>query len=143
MEDLFAHIPDACRRKQPLNLPEPLSEWELDRHMDGLSGTTAIQPGYMNFMGSSGYDHHISAVIKHLLRRGELLAAYTPYQVEVSQGTLQTIYEYQTLDAFIAVMRTIADEAEQRPQHVRQAPHHTRHRRLDDTLAVRKPRLHG
>lgn len=53
LEDLFAHIPDACPRKQPLNLPEPPSEWELDRHMDGLSGTTAIQPEYMNFMGAA------------------------------------------------------------------------------------------
>jgi glycine dehydrogenase subunit 1 len=99
MDGLFAHIPEVCRRSRPLNLPEPLSEWELDRHMDGLSGTTAIQPEYMVFMGAGSYDHHIPEAIKQLLRRGELFTAYTPYQPEVSQGTLQTIYEYQTLVA--------------------------------------------
>jgi glycine dehydrogenase subunit 1 len=99
VEDLFAHIPEACRRNRPLKLPEPLSEWELNRHMDGLSGTTAIQPEYMNFMGAGSYDHHIPEAIKQLLRRGEIFTAYTPYQAEVSQGTLQAIYEYQTLAA--------------------------------------------
>lgn len=97
LDDLFAHIPDECRRQAPLNLQAPLSEWELDRHMDGLAGTTAIQPGYMIFLGAGSYDHHIPEVIKQLLRRGEFYTSYTPYQPEVSQGTLQAIYEYQTL----------------------------------------------
>ena len=97
VEDLFTHIPDECRRKAPLNLQAPLSEWELDRHMDGLAGTTAIQPGYMIFLGAGSYDHHIPEAVKQLLRRGEFYTSYTPYQPEVSQGTLQAIYEYQTL----------------------------------------------
>ncbi len=97
LDELFAHIPEVCRRNTPLGLPEPLSEWELDRHMDGLSGTTAIQPEYMVFMGAGSYDHLIPEVIKQLLQRGEIYTAYTPYQAEVSQGTLQIIYEYQTL----------------------------------------------
>lgn len=99
IDALFAHIPEAQRRSGPLDLPEPLSEWELDRHMDGLAGTTAIQPEYMVFMGAGSYDHHIPEAIKQLLRRGEIFTAYTPYQPEVSQGTLQSIYEYQTLVA--------------------------------------------
>jgi glycine dehydrogenase subunit 1 len=99
IDELFDHIPEACRRNAPLGLPEPLSEWELDRHMDGLSGTTAVQPEYMVFMGAGSYDHLIPETIKQLLRRGELYTAYTPYQPEVSQGTLQIIYEYQTLVA--------------------------------------------
>lgn len=99
IDALFAHIPEACRRSGPLNLPDSLSEWELDRHMDGLAGTTAIQPEYMVFMGAGSYDHHIPEAIKQLLRRGEIFTAYTPYQPEVSQGTLQIIYEYQTLVA--------------------------------------------
>ncbi len=99
IEDLFAHIPQACRRGKPLELSQALSEWELDRHMDGLSGTTAVQPEYMIFMGAGSYDHHIPEAIKQLLRRGEIFTAYTPYQPEVSQGTLQIIYEYQTLVA--------------------------------------------
>jgi glycine dehydrogenase subunit 1 len=97
LEDLFAHIPADCRRKEPLNLQMPLSEWELDRYMDGLAATTAIQPGYMIFLGAGSYDHHIPEAIKQLLRRGEFYTSYTPYQPEVSQGTLQAIYEYQTL----------------------------------------------
>lgn len=97
LDDLFDHVPKACRRGTALNLPEPLSEWELDRHMDGLSGTTAIDPEYMVFMGAGSYAHHIPEAIKQLLRRGEIFTAYTPYQPEVSQGTLQIIYEYQTL----------------------------------------------
>jgi len=97
LEDLFAHIPAECRRNKPLNFQEPLSEWELDRHMDGLAGTTAVQPEYMIFLGAGSYDHHIPEAIKQLLRRGEIFTAYTPYQPEVSQGTLQAIFEYQTL----------------------------------------------
>jgi len=99
LEDLFAHLPAECRRSKPLNLQEPLSEWELDRHMDGLAGTSAIQPEYMVYLGAGSYDHHIPEAIKQLLRRGEIFTAYTPYQPEVSQGTLQAIYEYQTLVA--------------------------------------------
>ncbi|MGD9249062.1 MAG: aminomethyl-transferring glycine dehydrogenase subunit GcvPA [Desulfobacteraceae bacterium] len=97
--DLFSHIPQACRRSNPLALPQALSEWELDRHMDALSGTTAVQPEYMIFMGAGSYDHHIPEAVKQLLQRGEIFTAYTPYQPEVSQGTLQIIYEYQTLVA--------------------------------------------
>jgi glycine dehydrogenase subunit 1 len=97
LQDLFAHIPTECRRNEPLNLQAPLSEWELDRHMDGLAATTAIQPGYMVFLGAGSYDHHIPEAIKQLLRRGEFYTSYTPYQPEVSQGTLQAVYEYQTL----------------------------------------------
>ena len=97
LNDLFATIPEECRRRDPLKLAEPLSEWQLDRHMDALAGTTAVPPEYLLFMGAGSYDHYIPEVIKQLLRRGEFYTAYTPYQPEVSQGTLQAIYEYQTL----------------------------------------------
>ena len=97
LQELFAHIPAACRRTRPLDLQEALSEWELDRHMDGVAGTTAVQPEYMIFLGAGSYDHYIPEAVKQLLRRGEIYTAYTPYQPEVSQGTLQAIYEYQTL----------------------------------------------
>jgi glycine dehydrogenase subunit 1 len=99
LEDLFIDIPEACRRKNPVRLPQPLSEWELDRYMEALAGKSAISPEYLSFLGAGSYDHHIPEVIKQLLRRGELYTAYTPYQPEVSQGTLQAIYEYQTLVA--------------------------------------------
>jgi glycine dehydrogenase subunit 1 len=97
MDELFAQVPDECRRLQPPDLPPPLSEWDLDRHMEQLAGATATGPAHMLFLGAGSYDHHIPETIKQLLRRGEFFTAYTPYQPEVSQGTLQAIYEYQTL----------------------------------------------
>lgn len=99
LNDLFAAIPDTCRRHAPLQLPDPISEWRLDRHMEALAKKTAISPEYLSFLGAGSYDHYIPEAIKQLLRRGELFTAYTPYQSEVSQGTLQAIYEYQTLTA--------------------------------------------
>jgi glycine dehydrogenase subunit 1 len=97
IDDLFAQVPGECRRRRPLNLPPALSEWDLDRHMEHLAGLTATSPAYKLFLGAGSYDHHIPETIKQLLRRGEFFTAYTPYQPEVSQGTLQAIYEYQTL----------------------------------------------
>jgi glycine dehydrogenase subunit 1 len=97
LDDLFAHIPPECRRRGPMKLPEALSEWELDRHMASLAADTATAPAYAIFLGAGSYDHFIPESVKQLLHRGELYTAYTPYQAEVSQGTLQIIYEYQTL----------------------------------------------
>ena len=97
MDALFASIPENCRRKAPLDLPAPLSEWELNDHMDALAADMAVSPQYKVFLGAGSYDHFIPEAIKHLLLRSEIYTAYTPYQPEISQGTLQTIYEYQTL----------------------------------------------
>ncbi|MBI5551813.1 MAG: aminomethyl-transferring glycine dehydrogenase subunit GcvPA [Desulfobacterales bacterium] len=97
IDDLFAQIPGQCRRQRPMDLPPALGEWDLDRHMEHLAAATATAPEYKIFLGAGSYDHHIPETIKQLLRRGEFFTAYTPYQPEVSQGTLQAIYEYQTL----------------------------------------------
>jgi len=97
LDALFSTIPEDCRRKDDLNLPEPMSEWELNDHMNTLAGTMAVSPEYKVFLGAGSYDHYIPEAIKHLLMRSEVYTAYTPYQPEISQGTLQTIYEYQTL----------------------------------------------
>ena len=97
LEDLFSNIPAECRRSGELNLPEPLTEWELNHHMDALSGNMGVSPGYKIFLGAGSYDHYIPETIKQLLCRSELYTAYTPYQPEISQGTLQIIYEYQTM----------------------------------------------
>jgi len=99
LDDLFDEIPDDCRRKRPLALPQPMSEWSLNSHMDQLAaGTVGAAPGRC-FLGAGSYDHFIPETIKQLLLRGEFFTAYTPYQPEVSQGTLQAIYEFQTLVA--------------------------------------------
>jgi glycine dehydrogenase subunit 1 len=99
LDDLFATIPGECRREKDLNLPERLSEWELNRHIDSLSGTMAVSPEYKVYMGAGSYEHYIPAAVTHLLGRSEFVTSYTPYQPEVSQGTLQAIFEYQTLTA--------------------------------------------
>jgi len=97
LDDLFSTVPEECRRKSDLDLPEPLSEWELNAHMDTLADSVAVSPRYKIFLGSGSYDHYIPEALKHLLSRSEIYTAYTPYQPEISQGTLQAIYEYQTL----------------------------------------------
>ncbi|CAB1084885.1 Glycine dehydrogenase [decarboxylating] (glycine cleavage system P1 protein) (EC [Olavius algarvensis Delta 1 endosymbiont] len=97
LDDLFLTVPPECRRKSELNLPERLSEWDLNRHIDTLSGTMAVSPEYKVFMGAGSYEHHIPSAVSHLLSRSEFSTSYTPYQPEVSQGTLQAIFEYQTL----------------------------------------------
>ena len=97
LEGLFTHIPQNCRRKETLKIPEALTEWELNDHIDTLAGNMAVSPEYKVFLGAGSYEHHIPSVLSFLLSRSEFVTAYTPYQPEVSQGTLQAIYEYQTL----------------------------------------------
>lgn len=96
LDDLFAPIPKDCRRSNELNLPEPLTEWELNDHMDALSSRVSVPPRAKIFLGAGSYHHHIPEALHHLLLRSEFYTAYTPYQPEISQGTLQAIYEYQT-----------------------------------------------
>ncbi|MBU0733008.1 MAG: aminomethyl-transferring glycine dehydrogenase subunit GcvPA [Proteobacteria bacterium] len=99
LEDLFSTVPEDCRLKGHLNLPDPMSEWELNDHMEGLSGRMAAGPEYKTFIGAGRYEHFIPASVSYLLSRSEFVTSYTPYQPEMSQGTLQAIYEYQTLAA--------------------------------------------
>jgi glycine dehydrogenase subunit 1 len=99
LDGLFTHIPQDCRRKEALKSPEPLTEWELNDHMVTLADNMAVSPEYRLFLGAGSYEHHIPSAVSFLLGRSEFVTAYTPYQPEVSQGTLQAIYEYQTLTA--------------------------------------------
>lgn len=97
LDALFSPIPAGCRRTEKLDLPEPLTEWELSEQMTAISGTVAVRPEYKLFLGAGNYDHHIPASVSDLLSRSEFFTSYTPYQPEMSQGTLQAIFEYQTL----------------------------------------------
>ncbi|MCD4755977.1 MAG: aminomethyl-transferring glycine dehydrogenase subunit GcvPA [Deltaproteobacteria bacterium] len=99
LDDLFLTVPDDCRLKGDLNLPEALTEWELNDHMEALSKSMAVSPEYRVFLGAGSYEHYIPASVSYLLSRSEFVTSYTPYQPEMSQGTLQAIYEYQTLAA--------------------------------------------
>ncbi|MDD4053068.1 MAG: aminomethyl-transferring glycine dehydrogenase subunit GcvPA [candidate division Zixibacteria bacterium] len=94
IEDLFTPIPDNLRLKKPLPLPEPLAEAELVRHLEALASKN--RPGCVSFAGGGLYNHFIPAAVWNLAERPEFSTAYTPYQAEVAQGTLQAIYEYQT-----------------------------------------------
>jgi len=97
IDDLFGMIPQHCRMTKPLNLPDPMTEWELQRHLTERASDAGISPDYKVFVGAGSYEHFIPAWIPYVLERSEFTTAYTPYQPEVSQGTLQGIYEYQTL----------------------------------------------
>ena len=78
-------------------VPPALAEGELVAHMRALGERNADADRYVSFLGGGAYDHYIPSMVNHMLLRGEFLTAYTPYQPEASQGTLRSIYEYQTM----------------------------------------------
>ena len=96
VEALFADIPEGYGRPS-LDLPPPLSELELRRELQALADLNSTPGRFPCFLGGGAYNHYIPAVVNHVISRGELATAYTPYQPEVSQGTLQAIYEFQSL----------------------------------------------
>ncbi len=95
IEALFSSIPEAYRLKKPLNLPGPLSEAEVIRYFEARGAENSL--GYSSFLGAGVYSHLRSVVTDAILQRGEFLTSYTPYQAEIAQGTLQAIFEFQTL----------------------------------------------
>jgi glycine dehydrogenase subunit 1 len=97
IEDLFSRIPARLRLKRPLNLPAPLSEWELDKLMRGRAAANATVRTHLSFLGGGAYEHHIPAVVDAVASRGEFLTAYTPYQPEISQGLLRVLHDFQLL----------------------------------------------
>src|SRR5512132_715277 len=95
-EDLFESIPQDLRLRQSLNVPAALSEIELLKKFDDTA-TRNPAAGRVSFLGGGAYSHYIPTVVDHLISRSEFFTAYTPYQPEISQGTLQAIFEFQTL----------------------------------------------
>ncbi len=106
IEELFADIP-AARRFPKLDLPEPLSELEIMREIGSLAAKNLTSSSSAWFLGAGAYDHFIPAVVPAIASRGEFLTAYTPYQPEVSQGTLQAIFEYQSMAARLFGMEVV------------------------------------
>lgn len=96
LDDLFADVP-AAHRFPTLNLPPAFTEMEARMQMEELAGANETAHDLICFLGAGAYYHYIPAVVDSIIRRGEFLTAYTPYQAEISQGTLQAIFEYQTL----------------------------------------------
>jgi glycine dehydrogenase subunit 1 len=95
-DELFADIP-AEHRNPALDLPPALSEADLLRELTELAGHNRSTAELPSFLGAGAYRHFIPSVVDHIIRRGEYLTAYTPYQPEISQGTLQTVFEFQSL----------------------------------------------
>jgi glycine dehydrogenase subunit 1 len=96
-DDLLADIPQSLRLGRRLDLPEPLSEMEARAHLKRLAGLNASAEGHICFLGGGAYDHYVPSIVDEIASRAEFYTAYTPYQPEISQGTLQAIYEYQSL----------------------------------------------
>jgi glycine dehydrogenase subunit 1 len=103
IDDLFADVPQANRFPR-LDLPEPASEPEVMAEMRYLASANTQAQASACFLGAGAYHHFIPAAVDHILQRGEFYTAYTPYQPEVSQGTLQSIFEFQTLIAALTGM---------------------------------------
>jgi glycine dehydrogenase subunit 1 len=97
VEDLFANIPSHLRRQRPLQVPEALSEMELTTHLQQLVSWNSRPRPDVCFLGGGAYDHFIPAVVDAVAGRSEYYTAYTPYQAEASQGSLQAFFEFQTL----------------------------------------------
>jgi len=104
IEDLFAHIPESVRMKRLLDIPAPMSEMELTRHVGRLAASNLNADNAVCFLGGGSYDHFIPAVVDTISGRSEFYTAYTPYQAEASQGSLQAFFEFQTLIAQLSGM---------------------------------------
>lgn len=101
IEQLFDEIPAALRNERLENVPPAMNEMEVARLM---SARAARDGTYLNFIGAGAYEHHIPAAVWQIATRGEFYSAYTPYQAEASQGTLQVLYEYQSMMTALTAM---------------------------------------
>ena len=97
IDDLFVDVPEAARLDGPVHdLPMHASELAVERHMKALAAKNLVAGDVPFFLGCGAYRHHVPASVDHLIQRGEFLTAYTPYQPEIAQGTLQMLFEFQT-----------------------------------------------
>lgn len=97
IDDLFIDIPEEARLNGPIHgLPMHAPEMAVERHMKALASRNLVAGDVPFFMGAGAYRHHVPASVDHLIQRGEFLTAYTPYQPEIAQGTLQMLFEFQT-----------------------------------------------
>ncbi|QWC57303.1 aminomethyl-transferring glycine dehydrogenase subunit GcvPA [Erythrobacter sp. 3-20A1M] len=97
IDDLFADVPEAARLSGPIEgLPMHAGEMAVERHMRALSKKNLAAADAPFFIGAGAYRHHVPATVDHIIQRGEFLTAYTPYQPEIAQGTLQMLFEFQS-----------------------------------------------
>ncbi|MEA1974677.1 MAG: aminomethyl-transferring glycine dehydrogenase subunit GcvPA [Bacillota bacterium] len=97
IDDLFLDIPEKFRFNRELNIPDEMSEIELRKHIQEIASKNKSVDELTCFLGAGAYDHYKPSVVKTIMSRSEFYTAYTPYQPEISQGTLRVIFEYQTM----------------------------------------------
>src|SRR5437764_1604175 len=95
-KDLFRSIPEVVQLNRPLNVTDPLAEPEVIAAMEAMAARNTAAPK-SSFLGAGVYSHFSPTIVDHLIQRSEFFTSYTPYQPEISQGTLQYIFEFQTL----------------------------------------------
>tara|TARA_R110002096_G_scaffold81563_1_gene190143 strand:+ start:1359 stop:2702 length:1344 start_codon:yes stop_codon:yes gene_type:complete len=104
IDDLFTDVPEAARLKGLVDLPLQQGELAVERAMAAMASKNMSAGSVPFFVGAGAYRHHIPSTVDHLIQRSEFLTAYTPYQPEISQGTLQTLFEFQTQVALLTGM---------------------------------------
>ena len=104
IDELYRDVPASARLDRPLELPAHAGELEVTRSLTAMAARNLPAGSCPSFLGAGAYRHHVPAAVEALLQRGEFLTAYTPYQPEVSQGTLQALFEFQTQVALITGM---------------------------------------
>jgi glycine dehydrogenase subunit 1 len=104
VDDLFAAVPNAKLQKALPNLPNAKGEFEVERDMARMAAKNTAASSVPFFVGAGAYKHHVPATVDHLIQRSEFLTSYTPYQPEITQGTLQYLYEFQTQVALLTGM---------------------------------------
>lgn len=96
IQQLFSDVPKSVRLERDLDLPNSLSEIELEKYVGSKLSKNKVSPDYINFLGGGSWLHHVPSIVDEILDRGEFYTAYTPYQPEISQGMLQGLFEYQS-----------------------------------------------
>jgi glycine dehydrogenase subunit 1 len=104
IDALFADVPESARLDGPVDLPRVATELEVERRLSAMARKNVSASEAAFFVGAGAYKHHVPATVDHLIQRSEFLTAYTPYQPEISQGTLQTLFEFQTQVAHLTGM---------------------------------------
>ena len=104
IDKLFQSIPEPLRMREDLNLSSAMSELELTRHLKKISSKNQLVEQHSSFLGAGSYRHFIPSIISHIASRSEFYTSYTPYQPEISQGTLHAIFEFQSLICMLTGM---------------------------------------
>ena len=104
VDELFVDVPAAARFDGDFDLSDHMAEYQVEAKIAAMAGRNVSTADVPSFLGAGAYRHHIPASVDHLVQRGEFLTSYTPYQPEISQGTLQALFEFQTMVALITGM---------------------------------------